>query len=141
MFERKDKRRIYQLINMYLAGKISENTFCDDFVPTYHQELDYDTLTEEEHKAFSELGIIAARFSDIIEDLIMYPGVYYTKLDLKKKIVETHEKLKDYFNDFQEDKEELLSPIPEIRDRGLKPNGTKTYAKEFHPIRMIGLMV
>ena len=35
MYERTDKRRLYELMEMYLDGKIDESTFCDDFVPSY----------------------------------------------------------------------------------------------------------
>ena len=118
MFARHDKRRIYELINMYLTGNIDEKNFCDDFVPTYDQELDYDTLTEKEHEAFSDLGKIASRFSDFEEDLANYPGIYYTKSEVRKKIIETKEKLKINFDNFQMDseKKDLGKPILEIRE-------------------------
>jgi hypothetical protein len=99
MYERSDKRRIYQLIDMYLAEKIDESTFCGDFIPSYDLELDYDTLTDEEHQAFSELGKIASRFSEFEEDIKKYPGVYYTKEELKQKIIETKSKLEKYFKE------------------------------------------
>jgi len=38
MYERIDKRRIYQLIDMYLSEKINEAAFCSDFVPSYDLE-------------------------------------------------------------------------------------------------------
>jgi hypothetical protein len=101
MYERTDKRRIYQLIEMYLAEKIDEAAFCSDFVPSYDLELDYDTLTEEEHSAFSELGKVASRFSEFEEDIKKYPGIYFTKEELKKNIIETKEKLKKYFEELQ----------------------------------------
>ena len=83
---------------MYLANKIDESTFCNDFVPSYDLELDYDTLTNEEYQALSELGKIASRFSEFEHDIKTYPGVYYTKDDLKKKIIETKIKLEKYFS-------------------------------------------
>ncbi len=101
MYERTDKRRIYQLIDMYLAKKIDEITFCSDFVSSYDLELDYETLTEEEHIAFSELGKIASRFSEFEEDIKKYPGIYYTKDDLMQKIIETKEKLVKFFKELK----------------------------------------
>jgi hypothetical protein len=106
MYERKDKRRIYQLIDMYLAEKIDEATFCSDFIPSYDLELDYDTLTDEEHQALSELGKIASRFSEFEEDIKKYPGIYYTKNELKKKIIETKRKLERYFNELKTNDEQ-----------------------------------
>ena len=101
MYERSNKRRIYQLIDMYLAEKINESTFCSDFVPSYDLELDYATLTEEEHQAFSELGKIACRFSEFEEDIKNYPGVYHTKEELKQKIIETKRKLEKHFEELK----------------------------------------
>lgn len=107
MYERTDKRRIYQLIGMYLAERINESTFCSDFVPSYDLELDYDTLTEDEYNAFYELSEIASRFSEFEEDIKKYPGVYYTKEELKQKIVETKKKLKKYFDELKDDSDAI----------------------------------
>lgn len=85
---------IYHLIDAYLSGAIDESTFCTEFHCSYDLELDYDTLSEEEYKAFSELGRVAGQFSEFKEDHKRYPGVYYTKRDLHQKILETKETLK-----------------------------------------------
>jgi hypothetical protein len=85
-FTRSDKRKIYQLIDLLLSHKISESTFCHEFCCSYDLELDYDTLTAEEYKAFSALGEITSRFSEFEEDIKKYPGTYYTKDELKEKI-------------------------------------------------------
>jgi hypothetical protein len=82
---------------MYLSDKINESTFCHEFYCSYDLELDYDTLMEEEYKAFYELSEITSRFSEFEEDVKKYPGVYYTKEELNKKIVETKEKLAKHF--------------------------------------------
>ena len=103
MYKKTDKRRIYQLIEMYLSEKIDEAAFCSDFVPSYDTELDYDTLTEEEHTAFSELGKVASRFSEFEEDIKKYPGTYFTKAELKNAILETKEKLKKHFDELKND--------------------------------------
>lgn len=97
MYERTDKRRIYQLIDIYLSDKINESTFCHEFYCSYDLELDYDTLMEDEYKAFYELSEITIRFSEFEEDIKKYPGVYRTKEEVKQKIIETKEKLKKYF--------------------------------------------
>ena len=93
MYERTDKRHIYYLIDMYLSDKIEESTFCDEFYYSYDLELDRSTLTEEERKAFFELGEVAGRFSEFIEDHKKYPGVYYSKDELRKKVIETKNRL------------------------------------------------
>ena len=93
MYERIDKRRIYQLIDMYLLDDIDESMFCDEFYYSYDLELDFDTLTEEEHKIFYELSKITSRFSNFEEDIKQYPGVYSTREEVREKIKETKEKL------------------------------------------------
>lgn len=82
MYEKTDKRRIYQLIDMYLSGKINETTFCDEFYYCFDLELDCDTLTEEEYEAFYELSEITIRFSEFENDIKKYPGVYRTKEEI-----------------------------------------------------------
>jgi len=101
LIQNNDKRRIYQLIDMYLDEKINEAAFCHEFYCSYDLELDYDTLTEEEYKAFYELSEITIRFSEFEKDIKKYPGVYRTKEELKKKIIETKEKLVKYFEEFK----------------------------------------
>ena len=41
MYEKNDKRRVYWLIDLYLAGKIDDKTFCDEFYYSYGLEMDY----------------------------------------------------------------------------------------------------
>jgi hypothetical protein len=84
---------IYHLIDAYLSGDIDESKFCSEFHRSYDLELDYDTLSEGEYKAFSELGKVAGRFSEFEDDHKKYPGVYYTRRDLHQKILQTKENL------------------------------------------------
>ena len=44
MYEKNDKRRVYWLIDLYLAGKIDDKTFCDEFYYSYGLEMDGSTL-------------------------------------------------------------------------------------------------
>ncbi|MBS0584968.1 MAG: hypothetical protein JSR76_01540 [Verrucomicrobia bacterium] len=91
MYDRSDKRRIYQLIEMYLSKEIDEIAFCNDFIPFYDVDLDYETLTREEEKAFSALADVASRFSGSEEDMQNYPGIYTDKEEVKQKILQTKE--------------------------------------------------
>lgn len=95
MFSKDDKRRLYQLMDMFLAKQLSASVFCDEFYYSYDLEIDYDTLTPEEYTAFSELKKVSGRFSQFDEDFEKYPGVYYNEAELKQKIIETKEKLKE----------------------------------------------
>lgn len=64
MHKKNDKRRLYQLMDMFLEGTISTSVFCDEFYYCFDLELDYDTLTSLEYSIFSELGIVCGRFSE-----------------------------------------------------------------------------
>lgn len=44
MFDKKDKRRLYQLMDMYVAGTITASVFCDEFYYCYDLELDNTTF-------------------------------------------------------------------------------------------------
>ncbi|MFW9928720.1 MAG: hypothetical protein ACFFD1_04965, partial [Candidatus Thorarchaeota archaeon] len=85
----------------YLSNKINEATFCYEFYCSFDLELDYDTLEEDEYKAFDELSEITCRFSEFEKDIKSYPGVYRTKEEVKNKIISTKERLSKYFNEFK----------------------------------------
>lgn len=89
MFEKKDKRRLYWLIDQYLSNKINGSTFCEEFYYCYDLEVDSNTFTKLEENTFSSLSTIVNRFNDIEEDLIKYPGTYFTEDQLRKKVIET----------------------------------------------------
>jgi len=95
MFEKNDKRRLYQVMDMYLSGNINDKVFCDEFYYSYDLEIDLDTLTDLEKKAFSELSTVSDRFSEFEEDHIKYPKGFFTAEELKQKIIETKEKLQE----------------------------------------------
>ena len=97
MFEKNDKRRLYQLMDMYLSGVIAAPTFTDEFYFSYNLEIDDEMLKETERKAFQKLDEISSRFSEFEEDLKEYPGTYFSEAELRKKIIETKEKLKDEY--------------------------------------------
>ena len=87
MYEKNDKRRVYWLIDLYLAGKIDDKTFCDEFYYSYGLEMDGSTLTKLEREVFDVLSIVTGRFSCYEEDLKLYK-VYYSKKDLCYAIIE-----------------------------------------------------
>ena len=103
MFKKSDKRTIYYLIIEYLPGKIDESTFCNEFHCSYDLELNYNDLTDEEYKAFHELGDVSGRFSEYEEDFKKFPGVFFTRKELRQKVLETKTKLSKYFIEFIND--------------------------------------
>ena len=94
MFEMNDKRRLYQLIDMYLAETITASVFCDEFYYSYDLELDEMTLTNLERQIFSNLGTFASRFSPYEEDYKLDPKAFFTEEKLREKVLETKEKLR-----------------------------------------------
>jgi len=95
MFEKNDKRRLYWLIDQYLLGKITERVFCDEFYYSYSLEISDDILTELEQKYFSDLDKVSSRFSEYEEDHKLDARAFFTVEQLKEKIIETKEKLKE----------------------------------------------
>lgn len=95
MYSKDDKRQLYWLIDQYLSGKIDESTFCDEFYYCYDLGIDYNMLSEPELQIFDELNSISSRFSKYEEDHKLSPKAYASVEELKKKIIETKEKLKN----------------------------------------------
>jgi len=93
MYEKTDKRSIYELMDIYLSNEIDAWTFCNEFYYCYDLELDTDSLTELEIEVFSELAVVSGRFTNIEEDLKKYPGTYFTEEQLKLKILESKDRL------------------------------------------------
>lgn len=102
MYEKNNKRKIYQLIDTYLSGEINESIFCHEFYVTYDLELDHDTLNADEYRAFYDLSEITSRFSEFEKDIKEHPGVYHTKEEVKKKVLETRYNLEKRFKELKE---------------------------------------
>lgn len=92
---KKDKRRIYELIDLFLSGKIDAWNFCDEYHTCYGLTLDLDSLTELEAKVFNELSQVSGRFSKFEEDHRSCPNAFSSEEELKKKVIETKEKLQN----------------------------------------------
>ena len=95
MHPKTDKRRLYQLIDMYLAGFITARVFCDEFYYCYDLELDKTHLDDLEIKLFEELDEVSSRFSEFEEDHKLDPKAFATLAALKQQIFITREALKD----------------------------------------------
>ena len=94
MFEKTDKRRLYWLIDQYLENNINAEIFHNEYYYCFSLELDYRQLTPLEERAFADLSKITGRFTHFEEDLINYPGVYYSETELKAKVKEVKDILK-----------------------------------------------
>jgi hypothetical protein len=86
MYSKKDKRRLYWLIDQYLEGKITERQFCDENYYCFGLELDYEDLTQSEYLIFSDLNKICSRFTEYEEDFKLDSNLFYNKNDLKERI-------------------------------------------------------
>lgn len=94
MFEKDDKRRLYQLMDMFLSGEIIASVFCDEFYYSYDLGVNYDSLTDAEQIAFSDLSSVSSRYSEFKEDHEKYPQGFFTEAQLYQKVKETKENLK-----------------------------------------------
>ena len=94
MYNKNDKRRLYQLMEMYLTNFITASVFCDEFYYSYDLEIDNNTLTNIEKLVFSDLSKVSSRFSEYEEDHKLDSRAFTTAKELRGKIIETKEKLK-----------------------------------------------
>lgn len=93
MYPRNDKRRLYQLMEMYLANVIVSSVFCDEFYYCYCLRIDIADLTEKEKQLFEEIEEISSRFSPYEEDHKMAPNAYTTEKELYGKVAEVQKML------------------------------------------------
>ena len=89
VYNKKDKRYLYLIINLFLSGDLNENNFCSEYNNSYDLELDFSTLTEKENQLFFELSKVVSRFSEYPEDHQLDPKAFASKEELRKKIFET----------------------------------------------------
>ena len=95
MYERSDKRYIYNLINDYLESKIDEVALCDGMYSSYVHEIDETTLNDAESEVFSELEMVTKRFSEFDSDHKLDPKAFTTKEEVKKAVIEAKKKLQE----------------------------------------------
>ena len=93
MYAVDDKNFLYWLMEQYLSGSISATKFCDLYYKSYDLEVDSSSFTPMEDQVFSELGVVAGRFTDIQEDLKKYHGTYFNEKQLRRRVIETKKKL------------------------------------------------
>lgn len=86
MYARNDKRRIYQLINMYLSKEITTSKFCNEFYYCYCIDLNHTTLTKIELYYFNELDQVCSRFSEYEEDHKLDPHAFSTEIEVFQKV-------------------------------------------------------
>lgn len=96
MYAINDKRRLYQLIEMYLSNKISTTVFCDEFYNCYDLELDKSNFSEIEIQKFEELNKVSSRYSQYEEDFKLDPKAFATDEEVYEKVKETQYNLKSF---------------------------------------------
>lgn len=85
-----EKESLWYLINEFVKGSYIVKTFCSEFTRIYDLELDYDDLSEEENRLFSELCEMAGRFSDDVDELKI-PNMYFSEKEIIDKVKQIKE--------------------------------------------------
>ncbi len=98
IYPKDDKRRLYWLIELYLADEIDVKTFCDEVYYSYGQEIDAGTLNNVEKEAFKALYTVTDRFSPFESDFKLAPGVYKNENEVRDAALQAREILGEYFN-------------------------------------------
>jgi len=130
-FNKNDKKTLYQLINFFLEGTIDAEYLCNEYYKSFDLEININDFSNEELTAFTDLSFIVSRYSNSNEDIIDYPNTYFNEIDLKKKVIETKEKLEYQFSLFiidnykkflNETIRTLISQIIEIKENKYENN-------------------
>jgi len=95
MHETNPAQPLYLLMKEYLSNKIGAGDFSTKFYSYGVNELYGVDLTEKEELAFADLSFVSDRFTDSKEDLADYPKTYFNEVQLRAKVLETVEALKD----------------------------------------------
>lgn len=82
-YAKNDNRTLYCLIDEYLAGNIREKELCDEYYYSYNLEIEPDSLTEIEKRAFSKLAGVLERFSPFESDHNLDPRAFNNSEDVK----------------------------------------------------------
>ena len=85
-----EKESLWYLINELIKGSYIVKTFCSEFTRIYDLEIDYDDLSEEENRLFSELCEMAGRFSDD-DDELKIPNMYFSEKEIIDKVKQIKE--------------------------------------------------
>jgi len=92
-YDSSDKSKIYNIIDQYTSHETDAHNFCDQFLKCYGMEVDPNTLTTQEEKAFSKLADLAVEFAAFEEAFKKYRDSYYTEETLKEEVLYVQEKL------------------------------------------------
>ena len=93
MYAKNDKRRLYELLKLYLSQRITASNLCDEFYFCYDLELDHSTLTELEKQVFIELDKVCSRFSPYKEDYKLDPKAFVTEAELQQVVRDVQNQL------------------------------------------------
>lgn len=99
LYDKTIKQKLYSLIDRYLSNYINETTFCNEFHDTFVNDVYYEGLTDVEQVAFCSLDDVTQCYTDNEEYRKLWSG-YITAKQLKEKVLETKEELKEYQYNF-----------------------------------------
>lgn len=105
MYSQGDKRRLNQLIKMYLSNKITTTVFCDEVYYCFDLELESSELTDEEKRYFRKLDNVTSRYSEFEEDFKLAPRAFNTDKDVYEKAKETRCNLSSLFSALEEEEQ------------------------------------
>lgn len=87
MYQKNDKRYLYQLISMFLRGEISPSSFCDSFYYSYDLgNIDQSTISALEKENFDHIKTATDRFSPYENDHTIAPKAFCTEEELYNRV-------------------------------------------------------
>jgi len=90
------KEQLYYLLREYRKGNYSTPIFCEQFTVIYCHQRHEAELNKREEELFENLNEVTSRYSEFDDDIKMYPGVYKTEHDVKNKVEDVYNNLKEH---------------------------------------------
>jgi hypothetical protein len=85
---------LYELIEMFIGGRVSSSEFCDLFYECFDLGIDLSLLSDVERSEFERISDVAGRFSEYEEDRKQFPKAYSDEDELQETVLSAASKLR-----------------------------------------------
>lgn len=109
MIEKKDKKRLFLLVDRYLENQIMAWVFCIKYQEFYQLVFNACILPQEEQLMFSLLHSATTKYSEDEDEIGQHPaGFFYTKQEFRQEIVAIKQKFIDCWQEIPMDFAKLV---------------------------------
>jgi hypothetical protein len=87
---------LYELIEMFIGGRVSPREFCDLFYECFDLGIDLSLLSDVERREFERISDVAGRFSEYEEDRKQFPKAYSDEDELQETVLSAVSELRQF---------------------------------------------